>query len=137
MIDITHKTLQDYWYNLLKESGFDDIERSAIHLKRETSHLTNQYCSDTEEYYILCRRVNHCPLLTTTYGSRDALIWELHSEGLSYDKILNHIAIHNNLLMFSKGKALSRAKIKNTIKKIEAHLIPLVKEEREDDPEDY
>lgn len=84
--------LQKVWYKKLEEEGFADIEFSeySSYLKRESLNITLSYDEPTERYYTLARQyLNDTKFVTPT----EKRVWELHSEGLSYDKILGHISL--------------------------------------------
>lgn len=83
------RKLQIKWYKILKEQGFEDIEHLnsdgsfSDYLKNDSYKLAQRYNDSTEQYYIQARQYLH-----SIEDPLEYKIWHLHSEGLSYDKIL-------------------------------------------------
>lgn len=115
--------LQEKWYKILAESGFEDIERKSRHyLKRETTNIASSYKEDTEEFYSQCRSFQH----TATFAKLSTLeqdVWKLYSEGNSYDQILNSINKNNNLTMLCKRKKYSRTKIQKIVLRLKERML--------------
>lgn len=114
----TRPSLQELlkvWNQKLEDSGFQDIERRSKHyLKRETTNIALNYSEDAEQFYYNCRSFQH----TETFKKLSTLeqsVWELYSEGFSYDQILNSLNKTNNLTMLCKRKPYSRTKIQRII----------------------
>jgi len=112
------QALQAFWYNRLREEGFEDIERTTCHyMRRETHNIALRYNSDTEEHYRRCRSLEHTPAFQDL-STLDQCVWGLYSEGFSYDQILTHLNKTNNLTMLCRRKAYSRTKIQKIIQRI-------------------
>ena len=92
--------LQKLWYNKLKKSGFQDIERMHPTLGSLTSHKVSMYVTQdyiskcfmkdpsVEGYYRLSR---HYLEHGSFKSSLDKRIWELFSEGLTGRDIIKRI----------------------------------------------
>lgn len=110
--------LQQTWYDKLAESGFQDVERkNKNYMRRESTNIALSYSKDTEDYYIRCRHFCFSePFQELSTLEQD--VWSLHSEGYSYDQILNTLNKSNNLTMLLKKKPFSRTKIQRIIHRI-------------------
>ena len=77
------------WNKILKDEGFVDIEFTNRHGQvcgyLKDSHIATNFKQDAEEYYILARRYLHDGKFESP---TEKAVWEAHSNGLSYDKIL-------------------------------------------------
>jgi hypothetical protein len=81
--------LKKKWAKKLEKSGFDDIEiQGGSYLKRCTWTIAESYSSESEQYYIWARQYSFDGLFVSPTEKR---IWDLHSEGQSYDSILRQI----------------------------------------------
>jgi hypothetical protein len=87
------KVLQKYWYELLRDTGFKDIENTEGLLKEWDFNFFRmrfnaiQY-EATKSYYDQARHLLH------TFEFKNEMekaIWELHCEGLSERKISQHL----------------------------------------------
>lgn len=107
--------LQTIWYDKLFENGFQDVERRNKHyMRRESTNIALNYSQDTESYYRRCRHF----MFTETFQELNSLaqdVWGLHSEGFSYDQIIEFLNKTNNLTMLCKKKPFSRTKIQRII----------------------
>jgi len=86
------KELQQFWYNKLAESGFNDIEdfrieygnQSNDHLKRSCKDLARKYNQDTFQHFADCRNF----LCHGYFSSKiDKFIFKMYTEGLSLRQI--------------------------------------------------
>lgn len=90
------KVLKKIWYKKLKDSGFQDIE--DINSPREllktwhSNYFMRKYTPDEFEakasYY---RRCSHFLYDYSFDSDRERLVWELHSEGLSFRDIAKRL----------------------------------------------
>ena len=94
------KRLKQLWDKKLKQSGFEDIEYDEDHLKHYVSsglsrrlngatyEVKMQLDESTQEYYRLAGQwlFDH-----TFNGSRERLIWTLHSNGESFRDIAKQV----------------------------------------------
>lgn len=111
-ISFTYKELQSIWYDILKESGFNDIEHAdgtinATHLRR--THTESVVRDAIESYY------NMCSHFLYDYEFKDEFektIWTYHSEGLSLREI-------TDTLVKLKGKKRKKDAVRTIVKKLE------------------
>lgn len=105
------KKLQKTWYEKLKKSGFDDIERNEEDLKVGSSSifLKHKYTRDLweakAEYYRLAEHfLNEYRFATTL----ERVIWEYHTNAISTRNIAE-------ILKRAKIKELSKSRIHTII----------------------
>lgn len=86
--------LKDFWYQKLKESGFDDIESDEYNLKTWSSQIAAQdstYRHAKETYYYLATQFLNDYKFKNSY---ERIVWEYHSNGISIRnivKLLNEV----------------------------------------------
>lgn len=91
------KLLQKKWYRLLKECGFEDIEKDERDLKEYHSQRFQHYQGFTEKqrYYELAGQLLH----TFPFTSKvNRTIWRMHSEGESALTISNATGVSEFLV---------------------------------------
>ena len=92
--------LQAEWYDKLEQSGHNDIEwydehtgkgQSSPYLKHTPTHSFAKRAPALFEYYRLCRAfLMHASWRGSGFLG-DKVLWELHSEGVTYRKIRKHL----------------------------------------------
>lgn len=110
------KELQATWYNRLKESGFEDIEKknymkwtTSQTLARSSNRNREVFFKSIEHYYRLAGYFRYDHIFTNKI---DQFIWSLHSEGKTMREIVRV------LKTVSTPKALTQ--VKDTIHKLRA-----------------
>lgn len=106
--------LKDKWYAKLKKSGFDDIERSAMYLKRDTAYYSQHphdgQWQEKAAYFQMATNF----LEEYKFENRiDQIVWEYHSNGMSMREIA--IALKSAKVKMTKDKAfaiIKRLKVK-------------------------
>lgn len=113
------KKLNEKWADKLEKSGFKDVESDEDNLKEwDTSIFSryNQYTIEArQEYY---RFAGHFFESHKFSDNREKLIWKLHSEGLSFDKI----SVELKKLRYKKH---NRNNIHLTIKRLTAEMFKI------------
>lgn len=82
----TFKQLQAKWYKKLKDSGFDDVEKNEIYLKKYSyvADCTPDVWNAKVYYYQIAEHF----LNTHTFKSPiERIIWEYHTNGISVRNI--------------------------------------------------
>jgi len=122
-MDLKLKKLQDRWYAKLKKEGFDDIEQRDGNLKtwhssmfqnRRKKRYTEDSWDSKIEYY---RLAEHFLNDNKFKNEQEKKTWELHSEGISYEKI----SIRLKALGFKRG--VSKDSIHKLIKLLAATMV--------------
>ena len=84
------------WYKKLKDSGFEDIERDELYLKRYSGSLNESgkeklsytkrrlHWESTGDYYSMAAKFLHDYKFTSNL---EKVIWEYHAEGMSMRNI--------------------------------------------------
>ena len=118
---MTFKELEQHWYDLLKQNGFDDLEdtsRSGRPLKswhdHKFKHVLPSVSQLADDYY---RAAEHLLLTYQFKSERDRLIWFYHSQGISKRKIARLLTISNHGAIGSDAVYKIIRKIADTIKK--------------------
>lgn len=108
--------LQDKWYGKLEKSGFQDIESDENHLKFYSSQFAAQFRDGAWQakaaYYQMASNFLEEYKFDT---KRDRIIWEYHSNALSYRdiaKILNKLKTTRTASRTSVYNVLKRLRIK-------------------------
>lgn len=98
-MDLKFKKLQDKWYAKLEKEGFEDIEQKDGNLKvwhsqifqnRRRKRSSPEAWEAKTEYYILAE---HFLNLHKFKSKQEQTIWQLHSEGVSYEKIAKRLKV--------------------------------------------
>ncbi len=112
----TYEELKTHWYAKLAAGGFDDIEAADGRLKRWSNTFAKNASKfqNKEEYYRMAGRFLHDHKFK---NATDKKIWELHSEGLSLDKISLSMPDQN----ITRDKAFKVIKHYATIMKSKPH----------------
>ncbi len=107
-----YNKLKKEWYKKLKDSGFNDIEKSTGQIGRTKPNVTNRnsdQISAIQEYYAMARSF----LIDHNFVSEfEKIVWEYHSEGLSLRKI-------SETLEKNKISTLQRDAIHAIVKRLE------------------
>lgn len=111
------KELQSEWYNKLKDSGFKDIEQEDGNLKIwNSSFFQRRYPPDVfiakASYY---RMAEHFLNAYAFSAPIDKLVWELHSNGISYRGIIREAS--------KKGIKLYKGKVAAIINRLSKEMI--------------
>lgn len=88
--DKDFKKLQDLWYAKLEKSGFKDIEQDEQYFKSSPDIFRAKpdkvWIESKIEYYRLAGQMLHD---YTFQSNLEKIVWELHSDGKSLDKIID------------------------------------------------
>ncbi len=90
----TFNKLKDAWYKKLAKSGFVDVERDEVYLKRNVSTIDYRrvtWESQADYYHMTTHFLNDYAFK----NNRQRNIWEYHSNGIStrdIAKILNKVS---------------------------------------------
>ena len=107
------KELQNAWYKILDESGFDDIERSGKNrqrffdeysgiLKRPTSVIRAKYDLFTEKYYNIASFLSYN---ATFLPKIDRKILELHGKGYTTQRVSDYLRENFEYPLNKKGRS--------------------------------
>lgn len=119
--------LQALWYKKAKKSGFEDIEREELHLKKWSSATFMEkkngsyfnekkvYYDSVQEYYQMAGRFLHDYAFETPL---EKTIWAYHADGISVRKIAN-------ILKKKEAKGMYYFKVQTIVKKLSTIMLSL------------
>jgi hypothetical protein len=108
------KKLQTLWYKKLRDSGFEDIEKSDGSLKDEVDLRTRKKALHDQENRLTYYRMASAFLHEHPFKDDiERAIWEAHSEGLSVRRIAALTKIDRNFvyLVIKEIRAIMRKKL--------------------------